>query len=121
MLMARNISALHLRWLLLPLLLFGLWGGAYAGADPWPTDWLPRFNKVRIDGYGIVFDAAVTQIRLRDGQWYNASGSPINTLVQKQDKFSPRSTECSVPQETLSRYKNEYSKIINNRGQTTVS
>jgi len=83
-------------------------GRSVCRADPWPTDWLPRFNKVRIDEHGIVFDAAVTQIRLRDGQWGNAAGSPINTMVQKQNIFVPRSTECSVPQEVLSHYKNEY-------------
>jgi len=97
-----------LRWFLLPMFLIAFWRGAYAGADPTPTDWLPQFNKVRFEGQDVIFDAGVTQIRLRDGKWSNASGLPINTMVEKQNLFSPRNTECSVPQEVLSRYKNEY-------------
>jgi hypothetical protein len=97
-----------LRWFLLPMFLIAFWRGAYAGADPTPTDWLPQFNKVRFEGQDVIFDAGVTQIRLRDGKWSNASGLPANTMVEKQNIFFPRSTECSVPQEVLSRYKNEY-------------
>lgn len=104
--MAKNVSLL--RWLLLSFILFGFWRGAHAGADPMPTDWLPQFMQVRFDGLDVVFDAGVAQIRLRDGLWDNASGSSINTMVEKQNKFVSRSTECSVPQEVLSRYKNEY-------------
>ncbi len=96
-----------LRWFLLPMLLFGLWQEAYSGPDPTPTDWLPQFDKVRFDGHDVIFDAGITQIRLRNGQWDNATGSPINTMVEKQDKFVPRSTECSVPEKVLSRYKNK--------------
>lgn len=108
--MAENVSIL--RWLLLPFILFGFWGGAHAGADPTPTDWLPQFNKVRFKGLDVVFDAGVAQIRLREGKWDNASGSPINTMVEKQNKFAPRSAECSVPQEVFSRYKNEYRPAV---------
>lgn len=104
--MAENVSVL--RWLLLPFILFGFWGRAHAGADPTPADWLPQFNKVRFEGQDVVFDAEGTQIRLRDGLWDKTSGSPINTMVEKQNKFVPRSTECSVPEEVLSRYKNGY-------------
>jgi hypothetical protein len=107
--MARNI--LVLRRFLLPLFLFVFWGCAYAGADPTPTDWLPRFYKIALDGSDVVIDSKITQIRLHNGQWENTSSSPINMLVQKQTDYFPRTESCSVPKEVLHRYENEYGHI----------
>jgi hypothetical protein len=92
----------------LSLLLFGFWTGAYAGADPAPTDWLPTFNKVSFDGNDTVFDAGVTQIRLFNGQWGNATSSPIDTLSERQNSHTPKVKACSIPNDVLSKYKNKY-------------
>jgi hypothetical protein len=62
--MIMNNGVSILRQLMLPLLLFGFCSGAYAGADPAPTDWLPIFSKISFDGNDTVFDAGETQIRL---------------------------------------------------------
>ncbi len=106
--MIETNSAYVLRQLLLPLLVFGICGGAYAGADPAPADWLPSFNKVKFDANDIVFAAGDTQIRLPNGQWDSAISSPINILSERRDSYAPKVKACSIPQEVLSKYKNEY-------------
>ncbi len=97
-----------LRQLIVLLLLFGPCSGAYAGADPAPTDWLPIFHKISFDGNDTIFDAGDTQIRLPNGQLSSSTSSPINTLSERHHSYAPKTKACSVPQDVLSKYRNEY-------------
>ncbi len=97
-----------IRHSLLPLFLLGLWESAHAGPEPTPTDWIPRFTEVRIEGRDIVFDAGITRIRLADGQFGKPTSTPINNLVEHPSKYTPKNAACSIPKEVLSHYKSQY-------------
>lgn len=106
-----TVNASILRFLLLSLLLLAISTGAYAGADPTPTDWLPSFAKITLDGGDVIFDAKFAQIRLRNSHWEGSSSLPIDMLKQKENTFTPRVAACSVPDDVLHRYENGYGHI----------
>lgn len=91
-------------------LMFGFCSGVHAGADPAPSDWLPVFSNIRLAGNDIVFEAKGPQIRLPNGQWASATSSPIKTLDERNNSYTPKVTDCSIPDEVLSKYKNGYNK-----------
>ena len=94
--------------LMLSFIMFGYCCGAYAGADPTPTDWLPRFTKVSFDGDDVVFGNGYSQIRLRNRQFGNSPSAPINNLVEKQNSYVPKVAACSIPNAVLSKYPSQY-------------
>ncbi len=105
MFLARYVPSLRQ---LLPMLLLGFCDSVFAGADPTPTDWLPQFSKVSLVGSDIFFDAGIAEIRLFNGKFSSASSSPINNLVEKQNAYSPKKMACSIPDDVLAKYTNEY-------------
>ena len=72
----RAINSVRILRFLWALFLSGFCSCVYAGADPAPTDWLPQFTKINVDGGDIVFDAGISQLRLSNGQLGDALSPP---------------------------------------------
>ncbi len=100
------------RPLVLLLFLLGQIHEVHAGPDPTPTDWIPRFSEVLIEGTNVLLKAEDSQIRLFNAQFGNHSTSPIDNLKEKTRHHEQIKAACSVPDTVLSRYRNEYNSPV---------